>query len=1656
MTTTVPMSTLTGVPEPTRGRWEPLRAGIVNLFRYDEQTFTFHRGRLLIRGNNGSGKSMALEVLLPFVFDADLTPSKLSTFGGNNRNMYLWLIGFDKTGTRTSERAYVWVEFGRQTADGTGEFFTAGAMLEGTRGGDVKPTYFTTNARIGVDLSVGSPGREPLNKNALAKELEQHTAAGRPGKVHADARSHRTAVNAALFHMPDKRFDALRGTLRQLRRPKLSDKLDEAELNRVLRDSLPPVADATVADLAEGFERLDRHAAAVTELTATIEHLGSLRDSYRRYARAAVAARADAVAAAETGIESVRDRATAAQAAVDAATGELKTIGARRDVIGERTSRISGRMAALQESEAFTEGADLEPLRELVAALETEAGAAAGRAQRAQQEATRDAATSDRRTQQAENAVAALTDARAVAADAAGGAHTTGLDAELAESVAQLRASDVADDVALDAAVTAARGLTDELSARLSPWAGEVGKLVSLAAAAADKHTRAAAAHAETERADSDVAAVEEALNTALDGDRATMLGWLDELTTWAADSPQLRAGQAPPLPWEPATAAEFARRWAREAAAARTAALLELQTALGAIVSARAEAASRAQAAAESLEALAEMTDRAAAAAAARDAAGVAFRTQVGQWTAGLVELPQAAAVPDWSAVADLRLAAAARNWAAAAAADAAQQLHRVQAGLEARRGPLTERIEELTAAEEHLAAGGLPQLPVPATRGADRTGRAGAPLYLLVEFADTVPAHEHLGIEAATIGAGLADAWLSPDGTLRSADGGGPLLDTQLIADVPPVASSLAGVLVPADSTGHADTPVPADVVTAVLSRIACLPSATGTTTDAPDASGGLVIGADGTWRAGALAGAHRVSDVTLLGAAAREADRRAKLAAVRAELGELTAAVTDLNGQLTVVQQRLAATDAERGAVADDEELRDAEAAASRSAAAVTERAEGCAAQLRAATTDVAPLPVGVAVDAHDDAGARAVQALAEHAGPAVAAVAGQPAAGHGPALREAAGHAAVAAQAWQAAAIVREQAAAAVREDLAAVGRERDALPADDAVTTARAALHSPRAALQVAGQRLAERQAEESRARSVAIGADEARDAALAGAGLPAGTDPAALAAAVRGYRAAAERWLRAAADTVRATGAAALALRASLSSADDAAQAQAAATAAAGAYAQADERLKTKTERFGAEYADIVDDLARLQGERTNLLKELEDLAKTEREQLIAQATAQATLGAVAAARIAAETARAAAHEAFLAAARLGLLAVAGLAEAAGADLPAGGEGGQGGDGEPADGGLGLRAVRTAARAVRDAVGDRLPRSAEAVEAAANRVHERRYELDPLLANGGVSVRDEQRASLMVLHAVRGGRSLPLLDMIGALGEDRDTAAGLVAAEEAELFRRFLADDTRREVTSRVRDARTQVTQMARLMAAHPTGSGLRVQLRWAPDETNAPGMQEIVKLMAKDAPLESEKERLADFFRARVAQVRANAEVDYTAQLAELLDYRQWWKFVVEFQRGSETGWTPLTGKAHGALSGGEKAVCLHLPLFAAAASYSDNAPLRFTDGDGSERPGAPRLILLDEVFAGVDEDNRGELFELIGDLDLDLVATSESERGLYPQLDGLSIYQLYASDTAVLAARSVWDGAAEHNLLEDDLLSDLGGTAEQGDLFS
>lgn len=131
---------------------------------------------------------------------------------------------------------------------------------------------------------------------------------------------------------------------------------------------------------------------------------------------------------------------------------------------------------------------------------------------------------------------------------------------------------------------------------------------------------------------------------------------------------------------------------------------------------------------------------------------------------------------------------------------------------------------------------------------------------------------------------------------------------------------------------------------------------------------------------------------------------------------------------------------------------------------------------------------------------------------------------------------------------------------------------------------------------------------------------------------------------------------------------------------------------------------------------------------------------------------------------------------------------------------------------------------------------------------------------------------------------------------------------------------------------------------------------------------------------------------------------------------LTEALDYRSWHEFGVERHRNGE--WKSATGPA----SGGERVLSMSVPLFAAASSHYASAG----------NPHAPRLITLDEAFAGVDDDARAKCLGLLAKFDLDVVMTSEREWGCYPEVPGLSIAQLSRVDgvPAVLVTRWEWDG--------------------------
>lgn len=90
---------------------------------------------------------------------------------------------------------------------------------------------------------------------------------------------------------------------------------------------------------------------------------------------------------------------------------------------------------------------------------------------------------------------------------------------------------------------------------------------------------------------------------------------------------------------------------------------------------------------------------------------------------------------------------------------------------------------------------------------------------------------------------------------------------------------------------------------------------------------------------------------------------------------------------------------------------------------------------------------------------------------------------------------------------------------------------------------------------------------------------------------------------------------------------------------------------------------------------------------------------------------------------------------------------------------------------------------------------------------------------------------------------------------------------------------------------------------------------------------------------------------------------------------------------------------------------------------LASIAAHYSD---------EGGEPSGCPRLILLDELFAGVDTANRAQLFGTFRAWDLDAVFTSDQEWCQYATLDGIAIHHLHPAvgDEPVTSTRFTWDG--------------------------
>lgn len=363
------------LPEAMKERWQPIRGGLLNLYLYDYEEFRYDNGHLILRGNNGTGKSRVMALQLPFLFDGTLSANRVEPDADPSKRMEWNLL----MGRHSERLGYTWVEFGKRLCVGDNgshpeqQFITLGCGLSATKSSGMRdPWFFVTEQRVGKDLFLQSDAGHALSKSGLTDAI------GERGRVYTTARDYRQAVDAALFGLGKQRYEAMVDLLIQLRKPQLSRNLDEQMLARVLGEALPPPSELMINDVAESFRSLESDRMELHRFQSARDGVDSFLKTYRRYAQIASRRRAARVRSAHNSYEYASKELRKAEKAHRDATAELdKTSRQLRKLVitsEETESRIKALSSdpRMRSADSINEAGarEREALRDLEAAKE--------------------------------------------------------------------------------------------------------------------------------------------------------------------------------------------------------------------------------------------------------------------------------------------------------------------------------------------------------------------------------------------------------------------------------------------------------------------------------------------------------------------------------------------------------------------------------------------------------------------------------------------------------------------------------------------------------------------------------------------------------------------------------------------------------------------------------------------------------------------------------------------------------------------------------------------------------------------------------------------------------------------------------------------------------------------------------------------------------------------------------------------------------------------------------------------------------------------------------------------------------------------------------------------------------------------------------------
>ena len=363
------------------------RAGIINVYQYGDETIEFGGGRLLLRGVNGSGKSTAMNMLLPFLLEADTR--RIDAAGEQMGVLRSWMLSGRE---EQQPQGYLWIELrhgDRHLAFGCG--IRANRTTE-----RVTTWWFVTDRRPGIDLALVQQ-RTAISLDALRTEI------GSNGTVYTqDQRAaYRADLANQLYGGAD--LDQHLRLLHVVRNPRVGDRIDH-DLPRYLEGALPQLSESALDDAAQPLEDLEEHRRNVEDLTTTSTTLDALAAVYQAYARTEIHRRTADALATVTEADRRKRAETAARDTHRAAVEAEAAAAAEVERVEHDQERLRVEIDALKASDAYRSGTELVDLRAHVRSLEDQLA-----------NARKDLDRRDQRVDEATDAVAAASRAAEVA-----------------------------------------------------------------------------------------------------------------------------------------------------------------------------------------------------------------------------------------------------------------------------------------------------------------------------------------------------------------------------------------------------------------------------------------------------------------------------------------------------------------------------------------------------------------------------------------------------------------------------------------------------------------------------------------------------------------------------------------------------------------------------------------------------------------------------------------------------------------------------------------------------------------------------------------------------------------------------------------------------------------------------------------------------------------------------------------------------------------------------------------------------------------------------------------------------------------------------------------------------------------------------------------